>query len=75
VAFALNAVLGLALGYRQHGSTGALMLGIVGAIVVIFSLHGSQAIRTMGIPRDAIEIVGFAGLIAAAIWDWRLRKT
>jgi hypothetical protein len=75
VAFALIAVLGLALGYRQHGSTGALMLGIVGAIVVIFSLYGSQAIRTMGIPRDAVEIVGFAGLIAAAIWDWRLRKT
>jgi hypothetical protein len=50
------------------------VLGIVGALVVIFSYYGSQAIRTMGIPRDAVEILGFAGLVAAAIWDWRLNK-
>ena len=74
VVFALVAVVGLALGYRRHRSRGSLVLGIVGAIVVIFSLYGSQVIRAMGIPRDAVEIVGFVGLVAAAIWDWRLRK-
>jgi hypothetical protein len=75
VAFALMAVLGLALGYRRHRARGALVLGIVAALVVIFSLYGSQAIRTiLGVPRDAVEIVGFTGLFAAAIWDWRLKN-
>src|SRR5262249_12033239 len=74
VAFALVAVVGLALGYRQHRTSGALLTGIVGALIVIFSLYGSQAIRMMGIPTNAVEIVGFAGLVAAAIWDWQLKK-
>jgi len=74
VAFALVAVLGLVLGYRQHRTGGTLLLGIVGALFVIFSLYGSQAIQMMGIPRNAVEIVGFAGLVAAGIWDWRLKK-
>jgi hypothetical protein len=74
VAFALVAVLDLALSRRRHLSRGPLVLGIVGALVVIFSLYGSQAIGAMGIPRDAVEIVGFTGLVAAAIWDWQLRK-
>ena len=74
VAFALVAVLGLALGYRQHRRSGTLLLGIVGALFVIFSLYGSQAIQMMSIPRNAVEIVGFAGLVAAGIWDWRLKK-
>jgi hypothetical protein len=44
-------------------------LAVVGALVVIFSLYGARFIQTtLGIPRDAVEIVGFAGLIAAAIW-------
>ena len=74
VLLALVAVLGLVFGYRHHGSVGALVLGIVGALVVIFSIYGAQAIRATGIPRDAVEIAGFVILIAAAIWDWRARK-
>ena len=74
VAFAVVAVLGLALGYRQHRRSGTLLLGIVGALFVIFSLYGSQAIQMMSIPSNAVEIVGFAGLVAAGIWDWRLKK-
>jgi len=74
VAFALVAVLGLALGYRQHQTRAALVVGIGGATIVIFSLYGSQVIRMMGIPRDAVEMVGFAGLVASSIWDWRLKK-
>jgi hypothetical protein len=74
VAFAIVAVFGLALGYRQHRTSGALILGIAGALIVIFSLYGSQAIRMMGVPKDAVEIVGFAALVAAAVWDWRLKK-
>jgi hypothetical protein len=75
VAFALVAVLGLALGYRQHRTGGTLLVGIIGALFVIFSLYGSQALQMMSIPGNAVEIVGFAGLVAAGIWDWRLKKT
>jgi len=74
VVFALVAVFGLGLGYRRHRTSGALVLGIAGALIVIFSIYGSQAIRMMGMPRDAVEIVGFAALIAGAAWDWRLKK-
>src|SRR5262245_52990160 len=74
VAFALVAVLGLSLGYRQHRTSGTLLLGIVGALFVIFSLYGSQVIQMMNIPSNAIELTGFAGLVAAGIWDWRLKK-
>ena len=74
VLFALVGVLGLALGYRQHRTSGTLLLGILGALFVIFSLYASQAIQMMGIPGSAVELVGFAGLVAAGIWDWRLKK-
>ena len=74
VAFALVAVLGLALGYRRHRRSGTLLLGVVGVLFVIFSLYRSEAIPMMGIPRNAVEIVGFAGLVAAGIWDWQLKK-
>src|SRR5262249_35136550 len=42
MVFALLAVLGLTLGYRQHRSSGALVLGMLGALVVIFSLYGGH---------------------------------
>jgi hypothetical protein len=74
VAFALVAVVGLALGYRQHRTNGTLLVGIVGALIVILSLYASQAFEMMGIPRNAVEIVGFAGLVTAGIWDWRMKK-
>jgi hypothetical protein len=75
VAFALVAVLGLALGYRQHRTSGTILLGAVGALFVILSLYGSQVFQMMNIPANAVEIVGFAGLVAAGIWDWQLKKT
>ena len=75
VGFALVAVLGLALGYRQHRTSGTILLGAVGALFVIFTLYGSQVLQMMIIPRDAVEIIGFASLLAAGIWDWQLMKT
>jgi hypothetical protein len=45
-------------------------------LVVIFATYGSRIIDTvLGVPRDAVEIVGFAVMLAGAIWDWRLKKT
>ena len=72
-AFALAAVVGLALGCRRHGRTIPLGLAIVGALLVIGSMYGPQGIRAMlGVPSQAVELIGFVGLIAAAVWDWRL---
>jgi hypothetical protein len=76
IAFAVLAVVGLAFSYRTHGSRGPLALGIIGVLVVIFATYGSRIIDTvLGVPRDAVEIVGFAVMLAGAIWDWRLKKT
>ena len=73
VAFALAAVVGLALGCRRHGRTIPLGLAIVGALLVIGSMYGPQGIRAMlGVPSQAVELIGFVSLIAAAVWDWRL---
>jgi hypothetical protein len=75
VVFALLAVVGLALGRRAHGSSGPLVLGIIGALVVIFATYGSGIIQTfLRVPRDAVEIAGFAVLLAGVIWDWRLKR-
>ena len=75
VAFALLAVVGLVLGRRTHGSIGPLVVGMIGALVVIFAMYGSGIIQTiLRVPRDAVEIVGFAVLLAGAIWDLRLKR-
>ena len=52
----------------------ALLRSALLALVVIFAIYGSRAILTLGLPRDAVEIVGFAGLVAATIWAWRMKK-
>lgn len=66
VVFAVLAVLGVALGYARHRVAGPLVLAAIGAALVIWAMLGSYS--------RLIEVAGFAGLIAAAIWDWRLKK-
>lgn len=66
VAFAVLAVLGIALGLRVHRQPWPLLLGAFGAGVIAY---------TMYINYDrAIELAGFALLCGAALWDWRLRR-
>ena len=75
VAFALIAVLGVALGYQRHREVGPLAIAGVGALLVILAMYGSQFIQeTLGLNERAFELIGFAGLIVAAIWDWRLKS-
>lgn len=74
VAFAVLAVVGITLGYRCHRNANPTRLAIVGAALVIWAMYGSQGIREMlGISPNVIEIIGFAGLLAAAFWDWKLK--
>jgi hypothetical protein len=42
-------------------------LAVVGAAMVLWVMFGSF--------NRAIEIAGFAALVAATIWDWRAKKS
>ena len=75
VAFALLALLGVTLGYRRHRKANPVRLAVVGTAMVTWAMYGGQAIRTLlGVPPTVVEIAGFAALIAAAYWDWRLQR-
>ena len=66
VLFALVALVGIVLGWRGHRVVGPLVLGVVGAGLVIY---------TMGVSYSrVVEIVGFVALIVAAVWDWRAKR-
>jgi hypothetical protein len=75
VAFALLAVLGVSLGYRQHRKANPARLAIVGAALIIWAMYGAEGIvDLLGVPSFTVELTGFAGLIAAAYWDWWLKR-
>ncbi|MBU2583115.1 MAG: MerC domain-containing protein [Alphaproteobacteria bacterium] len=66
VAFALLAVIGIAIGLRVHGKAWPLLLGASAAGIVTY---------TMFINYDrSVELAGFALLCAAVAWDWLLRR-
>jgi hypothetical protein len=64
--FAILALLGVVLSYRQHRVKGPLVIAALGAILVLWAMFGSYS--------RIVEIMGFAGLITATVWDWRLKK-
>lgn len=66
VAFAFAAVAGVALGYRRHRTAAPLLLSVAGACLITWVMLGSFS--------RLLELAGFAMLIAAAAWDWRLQK-
>ncbi|MDH3601253.1 MAG: MerC domain-containing protein [Candidatus Tectomicrobia bacterium] len=65
VLFAGLAVVGTALGYRCHRVPAPLILAGIGAGLIIWVMLGSF--------NRVLELLGFACLITAAIWDWRLK--
>lgn len=65
VFFAGLAVFGFALGYRSHRVLTPLVLGVIGGALIVWVMFGSF--------NRFLEIAGFAFLVAAAIWDWRLK--
>jgi len=64
--FAVLAVVGVAVTYRQHGKIVPLLIALVGAGLILWAMFGSYS--------RIIELLGFGGLIIAATWDWRLKK-
>jgi MerC mercury resistance protein len=75
VAFALLAVFGVTLGYTKHRNAKPTGLAIVGASLVIWAMYGAEGIADLlEVPTFAVEISGFSALVAAAWWDWQLKR-
>ena len=64
--FAVLAALGIGFSYRRHRSMGPIALATVGALMVLWTMFGSYS--------RAVEIAGFAVLVAATLWDWRAKR-
>jgi len=66
VAFAVLAVVGLALGAMRHHKPWPLMVGGVGAAMIVFVMFAQY---------DRVnELSGFALLVLAALWDFRIKN-
>lgn len=62
----LVAVAAVALGIRRHGKVEPIVLAVAGFSLIAWTLFGDY--------RLMVELFGFATLVAAAAWDWRLRR-
>ena len=75
VLFALMAVAGVALGFRRHRAAGPVVAAGLGAALVAAAMYAAAPVEgATGLSGRVIEIAGFACLIAAALWDWRLAR-
>jgi hypothetical protein len=66
VLLTLVAVAAVALGLQRHANVGPTVLAVAGFSLIVWTLLGDY--------RLMVEIFGFATLVAAAGWDWRLRR-
>ena len=66
VLLTLVAVAAVAFGLRRHGNAGPIVLAATGLGFIVWVLFGHYSL--------ILEIGGFAALVAAAAWDWRLRR-
>lgn len=74
VLFAVVALLGIALTYRSHHHPGPLCVAIPGTLFIVLAMYGSNLLDSrLGVSPRAVELLGFAALAVAAIWDWRLK--
>jgi hypothetical protein len=64
--FAFLSLVGVALSYPRHRTAGPVVIAALGAGLVLWAMFGSY--------NRIVELMGFAGLITAAVWDWRLKK-
>lgn len=64
--FTVAAVAAVALGHWRHGRVGPVLLAAGGSCLILWTQFGTYILT--------VELVGFAALIAGAVWDWRLRR-
>jgi hypothetical protein len=65
--FAVLAFIGTVLGYRKHGGVGPAVTGLLGAALIVGVMFGPYSF--------VAELGGFALLIVAAWWDWKLKRS
>lgn len=67
VVFALLALTGLVLSWRQHRTLPPLLFGIVGVGLIAYTMSVSYS--------QPLEIAGFVLLVLAAFLDWRAKRS
>lgn len=65
-ALLILALLGMGYSYRLHRHPGPLVLSLAAAALLLWVFYGSYA--------RPLELAGFATLVVASAWDWRVKK-
>ncbi len=65
--FAVVALAGIGLNTHRHRVIGPVVVSLIGTALVLYGMADSY--------DRIIEIIGFAGLISGATWDWRIKKS
>ena len=63
----LLALLGMGYSYRQHRHTGPLLVSLAAAALLLWVFYGSYS--------KPLELMGFAMLVIASVWDYRVKKS
>lgn len=75
VLFAIVALLGVALDYRSHHHIGPLCVATLGTLFIVAAMYASGFLdNRLGVNSRVVELLGFAALLIAAIWGWRLKS-
>ncbi|HDH53233.1 MAG TPA: hypothetical protein ENH24_01965 [Nitrospirae bacterium] len=62
----LLALLGMGYSYRLHRHPGPLLLSLAAAALLLWVFYGSYS--------KPLELTGFAALVIASAWDFRVKK-
>ncbi len=65
--FSLLAAIAIAVSYRRHRVSGPAISAAVGLVLILWVMYGSYS--------RVVELVGFAFLAVATLWDWRARSS
>lgn len=65
-ALLILALLGMGYSYRLHRHPGPLLLSVAAAGLLFWVFYGSYS--------KPLELTGFAVLIVASVWDWRVKR-
>ena len=60
------ALAGMVYSFRTHRHPGPLLLTLASAALLLWVFYGSYS--------KLIELTGFAALVAASVWDFRIKK-
>ena len=63
--FSLLAAIAIAASYLRHRVIGPMISAAIGLTLILWVMYGSYS--------SVIELLGFAFLVAATLWDWRTR--